>query len=81
MPVRLGNRTYQVGGDRVGYFFLIDPYGSVRKPNLPGDESVSLFLGFTISKCAEPEVVRKNPLYLLLWDRFYYPSVFSNKFG
>ena len=22
--------------------------GSVRKPNLPGDESVSLFLGFTI---------------------------------
>ena len=23
--------------------------GSVRKPNLPGDESVSLFLGFTIN--------------------------------
>ncbi len=42
--------------------------GSVRKPNLPGDESVSLFLGFTINNRLFVESV----VFAFSLDAFYF---------
>ena len=49
-------------------------------PSIPFAELV-IVVAFDDCKCAGPEIVRKNPQYLLLWGRSYYPSVFSSKFG